>query len=127
MAAAPSSACASVAELRRVLEEILDATVSADIERLGACESRLASVMATLPPARSADGVALLGGGAHDEARLRTEIDAARVALWRCRRVGAAMVDITSAVLGAAGIVTGYDRAGLAATRAVHGAVAARG
>lgn len=104
MASAPASGHAIV-ELRLTLDALADALRTADVVRLGALEQQLGAVVAAFarePHPEKAD------------ATLAPEILAARDALHRCRRLGSAIEEVTTAALAAAGILTGYDRGGRA-------------
>lgn len=92
-------------ELEQSLDGVTAVLCAADASRLDDAQARLAAAAAVVSTSR----VTELGG---DEAR--AQIAAARAALIRCRRVSAALADVASVVLAAAGLVTGYDRAGAA-------------
>ena len=97
--------------LRAALESMADALGRADIASLLAAEEVLEPALADCarlaasqrPPA------------AHAADALRAEVDAARRALMRCRRLGASLGDFARASFDARGIGIGYDPAQAAA------------
>jgi ketosteroid isomerase-like protein len=79
MAEAVSDTTLAVAGLRAAVEELADALASADLDRLLACEARIESALAQLPTH---------GLPADARAEIRSDIEAARRAMMRCRRLG---------------------------------------
>jgi hypothetical protein len=101
---AAHTALEAVAALRETLADLGDALRDGDLALLCACEERLVRDVQAATAAR----------GPVDAAMLADEIRTARAALERCRRIGSAVSSYADVVLNAAGIHTGYDRAGRA-------------
>lgn len=99
MAEAVSGSLLAVAGLRTALEDMADALVEGSLDRLLACEARLEAALAQLPR-----------HGLPNEARAaaRAEIEAARAALARCRRLGLSLDAFIAAGMTARGICGVY-------------------
>jgi hypothetical protein len=95
MAEAVSSTTLAVAGLRAALEEMADALASASLDRLLACEARIESALAQLP----AHGLP-----AAARVEIRAEIEAARRAMIRCRRLGLSLNAFIMAGLSVRGL-----------------------
>jgi hypothetical protein len=93
--------------LRTALEAVADTLGRADMDGLLAAEQALESALA--------DCARLAAAGGPAPAALRPEIDAARRALMRCRRLGASLGDFARASFEARGLAIGYDPARTAA------------
>lgn len=91
----------AVAELRASLEEAADALAHAHLDRLLACESRIETALRQLRPR----------GLSPDAQRAVTaEVDLARHALMRCRRLGSALDEFIRLGMAAQGLGHGYGR-----------------
>lgn len=113
-----------VSRVRQLLDGIGDALVAGRVDHLLATEAALADAVDTLSrlPASISSS--------HDlTARepLRAELCACRVALARCRRLGASLQALASATLVADGRSGGYTREGEAAVIAPARHLEARG
>lgn len=95
MAEAVSSTTLAVAGLRADLEEMAAALAAADLDRMLACEARIESALAQLPTH---------GIPADARAEIRAEIDAARHAMMRCRRLGLSLNAFIMAGLSVRGL-----------------------
>ncbi|HEY0873462.1 MAG TPA: hypothetical protein VGD94_08320 [Vicinamibacterales bacterium] len=95
MAEAVSTTTLAVAGLRAALEDLADALAGADLDRLLACEARIESALAQLP----AHGLP-----ADARVEIRAEVDAARRAMIRCRRLGLSLNAFIMAGLSARGL-----------------------
>ncbi len=102
---------AAATRLRAALESLADALGRADIAGLLAAEEVLEPALADC--ARLA--AAARPPAAHAADTRRAEIDAARRALMRCRRLGASLGDFARASFDARGTGIGYDPAQAAA------------
>lgn len=91
------------ATLRRGLEDAADALKHADLDRLLECETRIHTALTRLATSNLTDDA---------RARLAIEIDLARHALQRCRRLGHALNDFVRLSLTAQGLDEGYGRTG---------------
>ncbi|MCC7416267.1 MAG: hypothetical protein IT176_03930 [Acidobacteria bacterium] len=105
MSRTASPACSAVQGVRQALELVLHALVSADVAALEASQAGLARAVGILPSRIAAE---------EDGARLMAEVEAARLALERCRRVGGTVAEMIGAALGAAGALGGYGPSGRA-------------
>jgi len=92
----------AAAGLRQALTQVADALASPGLDALLAGEAAVESALANLP--------SLTGLGADERARVRLELERARAALLRCRRLGAALTDFTRASLDAQGHTQDYGR-----------------
>jgi hypothetical protein len=99
--AAPGTVLA-VEGLRTALEEMADALAQANLDRVLACEARIESALAAVPTRQITVG--------HD-VTLRREIDAARLALTRCRRLGLSLDGVIATSLSVRGVAPGYGPA----------------
>ena len=91
----------AAASLRHSLEEAADALGRADLERLLECETRIHAALTHLASSKlSADA----------RPHLVREIELARAALTRCRRLGSALNDFARLALRAQGLDEGYGR-----------------
>ena len=102
MSAVPDYASAAV-ELRLALEEAAEALAHADLERLLACEARIESALTQVPSRTN--------GAANSSITVTAEVQSARAALVRCRRLGLALHEFVRLGLSAQGIERGYGRA----------------
>jgi hypothetical protein len=93
--------------LRVALEAVADALGRADMDGLLAAEQALESALA--------DCARLAASGGTLPAALRSELDASRRALMRCRRLGASLGEFARASFDARGLAIGYDPARTAA------------
>jgi hypothetical protein len=95
-------AIAAVARLRQVLEQSAAGLAVGSLDDLLTGEAALAHALADLsrPPSDLT---------ADDRRHLRTELDAARDALTRCRVLGESLTDYVRLTLDAQGRATGYD------------------
>jgi hypothetical protein len=100
----PTRPHAAVLRLRSTLERLAGALAAVDLEAMLACESDLASAMAGLGDRGLLDP-ALRAATAH-------ELQIARSALTRCRRLGATLGDLTRLSLAARGAGPAYGRTG---------------
>ncbi len=92
----------AAAGLREALTQVADALAAPSLDALLAGESAVEAALANLP--------SLAGLGANERARVRLELERARAALLRCRRLGAALTDFTRASLDAQGHAQEYGR-----------------
>jgi hypothetical protein len=90
-----STAIPGVAALRIAVEEMAAALATADLDRLLACESPLEAALRQLPTR---------GLPAEARAAVRGEVEAARLALVRCRRLGRSLDAFIGAGLSARGL-----------------------
>lgn len=88
------------ARLRLALEQTAAALAAADLEAVLAAGETLEVAIAELP----SEGDAPL-----DAVRRRADIQAARAALLRCRRLGLSLSDFTRTALGTHGVSVGYE------------------
>ena len=95
MAEAVSSTTLAVAGLRAALDDMADALASANLDRLLACEARIESALAQLPTH---------GMSADARVEIRAEIEAARHAMMRCRRLGLSLNAFIMAGLSVRGL-----------------------
>jgi hypothetical protein len=98
---------ASASRLRAAIEETAAALAGADLDRLLASDALLQKTLNDIPTA-----VPPTPGGRAD---LRREVEEARAALQRCRRLGAALNDYIRLTLDAQGRGLGYEPARAAA------------
>lgn len=96
-----------VAVLRATLEQVADALVQADPNRLLATEPVLAGVAAGLDPA------AVSRLDEPTRRRVAEEAHAALATLARCTHLGQNLTGIVTATLATQGRASGYDRLGL--------------
>ncbi|MEQ1759086.1 MAG: hypothetical protein ABL986_12260 [Vicinamibacterales bacterium] len=92
---------ASAQQLRVALEQTAAALAEARLDDLLAAGEALEVALAQIPRARSSSPA--------DADRMRAEIDAARAALLRCRRLGVSLGDFVRATFDAHGEATEYD------------------
>ena len=92
------------AGLRTTLERLANALTHVNLDTLLACESEMASTLATTGRPITVDPAA--------KAATARELLAARAALVRCSRLGATLADLTRISLTAHGIGHTYDRRG---------------
>ena len=92
----------SAEALRQALDLVGDALASPDLEGLLRGEAAIERALADLP--------STLDVPAAERAGIRTELEQARAALMRCRRLGAALTDFTRVTLEAQGRAAGYGR-----------------
>lgn len=101
MAAAVPNEVQAVAELRASLEEAADALAHAHLDRLLACESRIEHALRQLPiRALSADA----------QRAVAADVELARQALMRCRRLGSGLDEFIRLGMMAQGIGHVYGR-----------------
>jgi hypothetical protein len=106
-------AIAAAARLREALEQTADALAEARLDGLLAGEARLEEALARLVP--------LKGLSAAECAVVRDELERARGALLRCRRLGSALSDFVRLSFEAQGRVPGYGPRDGSATLAYAG------
>lgn len=102
----PSQALA-VTRLRAALDELADALSAGSLDRLLACEARIDAALGAF---------ALPEPGPNHDPAVRADIESARTALVRCRRLGQSLEAFITAGLAARRSQAGYD------PRAGHGA-----
>ena len=91
----------AVAALRAALEDTADALAHAHLDRLLECEARIETALAQLPRhGLSADARRVVSA----------EIEFARAALMRCRRLGLALDEFIRMGMAAQGLGSGYGR-----------------
>lgn len=91
----------AASQLRQALEQTASALAEARLGDLLAAGEALEVALTRIPRSRS--------GSVEDAERLRAEIDAARAALLRCRRLGVSLSDFVRATFDAHGAAAGYD------------------
>jgi hypothetical protein len=91
----------SVRSVREALERTADALATARLDALLAAGEELEIALAGVPRTRTSS--------AAEKAQMRAEIDAARDALLRCRRLGVSLGDFVRATFDAQGAATEYD------------------
>jgi hypothetical protein len=104
----PRSATEGTHELRVALERTATAMGQARLDDLLAAGEALELALTRLP-----HGMAT---STEDADRLRAEIDAARAALLRCRRLGVSLTSFVRATLDTHGVGSTYDAAPAAAS-----------
>jgi hypothetical protein len=97
-----SVAIRAAATLREALDRTAAALASPRVETLLECEVAIERALAELPPF---DGLS-----SAERAAVRTELDGARSALLRCRRLGAALNEFVRLSFEAQGRGVGYGR-----------------
>lgn len=102
MSQAATGTVLAVEGLTAALEEMADALAQASLEGVLACESRIESALAAVPARELTVG---------HEARLRREVEAARLALTRCRRLGLSLDGVIATSLSIRGVAPGYGPA----------------
>lgn len=90
-----ASGVVAVAALRSALEEMADALGQASLDRLLACEARIETALSQIPRE---------GLPADARAEVRREVEAARLALLRCRRLGLSLDGFIAAGLTVRGL-----------------------
>jgi hypothetical protein len=101
MADVVPGALQAVAALRAALEETADALANAHLNRLLDCEARIETALLQLPAA----------GLSPDTRRaVMAEMEFARTALTRCRRLGLALDEFIRLGMAAQGLGSGYGR-----------------
>lgn len=93
--------------LRGALDQTARALARARLDDLLAAGEALEVALAQIPRVRATSN--------EDADRLRAEIDAARLALLRCRRLGVSLGDFVRATFDSHGLSTEYDAARQAA------------
>lgn len=91
----------SAHQVRSALEQTANALAKARLEDLLAAGEALEVAVARIPHVKPASP--------EDADKLRAEIDAARAALLRCRRLGVSLGDFVRATFDAHGAATDYD------------------
>lgn len=104
----PPGPAARVHAVRLALQALGDALATPAAAPLTTAESALSSALSACAPGR----LAVDGLPADARAALAQEIEAARAALARCRRLGDSLSTFISASLAAQGLLAGYDRRG---------------
>jgi hypothetical protein len=89
------------AHLRRALEQSAAALAGSNLDGLLAAEAALNDALAELPPLSTISS--------EDRNAIREDLEAARRALRRCRRLGASLSDFITLSLAAQGRAAGYD------------------
>jgi len=95
------SAADAASQLRQALEQTARALADARLGDMLAAGEALEVALTRIPRAGSSSQ--------EDAERLRAEIDAARAALLRCRRLGVSLSDFVRATFDAHGAAAGYD------------------
>jgi hypothetical protein len=95
-----SRATRGAAHLRRALEQSAAALATSNLEELLAGEAALNDALAELQASASSR---------EERQSLREDLEAARRALRRCRRLGAALTDFVTLSLAAQGRAVSYD------------------
>jgi hypothetical protein len=91
----------AVAALRAALEETADALANAHLNRLLDCEARIETALLQLPPRAVS---------AETRRVVMAEVEFARAALTRCRRLGLALDEFIRLGMAAQGLGSGYGR-----------------
>ena len=87
--------------MRRALEQSAAALAAANLDGLLAAAAALNDAVAELP--------AMVTESPEHRRALREDLEAARSAVRRCRRLGAALSDVVAISLAAQGRAVGYD------------------
>lgn len=111
MSSAASDHLHSASLLRRSLDDAAAALTSADLERLLECETRIEAALTCLSTSRLTPEA---------RPRLLREIADARVALDRCRTLGASLDDFIRLRLAAQGADGGYGPSGAGVSTALQ-------
>jgi hypothetical protein len=93
-----------IVRLRTVLDQAADALVSADLEALLASEAEIEDALANMP--------VLTTMTADERAEIRGELERARGALLRCRRLGTTLTAFVRVSFDAQGRHGGYGEPG---------------
>ena len=104
--------CTALSRLRAAMDETAAALATADLDRLLAADAALQAALTELPARRAVD--------LPERPQVRVELELARAALLRCRRLGASLTDFVRLSLDARGL--GYEPERMAAA-ALAGAV----
>ena len=102
----PHPALQAAARLRTALEQTAEALASSRLDAILASESAIEDALGELPPLDGLDDAA--------RARVRADLEQARLALLRCRRLGSALADFVRLSFDAQGRGTGYGRPSIA-------------
>ena len=102
MSQAATGTVLAVEGLRNALEEMADALAQASLDGVLACEARIESALAAVPAHQVTAG---------RDATLRREVEAARLALMRCRRLGLSLDAVIATSLSIRGVAPGYGPA----------------
>ena len=108
MSPSRASAPRAVERLRCALETVARAIVDARLDDLVSAEAELGTALAAV--------CSVVEVPEADRPALLAEVRAARLALARCRSLGAAINHVADATLAAQGRQNQYDRAGLTAS-----------
>jgi hypothetical protein len=100
------AAVRAASRLRGALEQAADALAAPHLDALLACEAAIEQALAELPPLEGLD--------AGERTLVRGELDRARAAMLRCRRLGTSLGDFIRLTFEAQGRTPGYGRAGIA-------------
>ena len=92
----------AAAQLSEALERAAAALASPNLEALLACEADIEAALAALPPVTTFVP--------EERPAVRAELERARAALLRCRRLGAALNEFVRLSFEAQGRTTGYGR-----------------
>jgi hypothetical protein len=106
-----ASSVVAVAALRAALEEMADALGQASLDRLLACEARIETALSQVPTK---------GLSADTRADVRREVEAARLALLRCRRLGLSLDGFIAAGLTVRGLSGFYGPDAAAISTELH-------
>jgi hypothetical protein len=98
------SAIRAAGRLRSALEQVAAALAAPRLDTLLACEAAIEEALSDLPPLENLD--------AAERMIVRGELDRARAALLRCRRLGSSLGDFIRLTFEAQGRSTGYGRTG---------------
>jgi hypothetical protein len=99
------AAVRAAGRLRSALEQAAAALASPQLDTLLACEAAIEEALADLPPLEALDPA--------ERTFVRGELDRARAALLRCRRLGSSLGEFIRLTFEAQGRSTGYGRTGL--------------
>lgn len=98
----------AIASLRKTLEETSSALAQADLHRLLESEARIEAALVNVP---------MRGLGPEARDLVVAEVEQARAALARCRRLGAALQDFIRVSQSAHGLDHGYGRQTMVASQ----------
>jgi hypothetical protein len=101
MSHAVPSYVSALSHLRQTLEETADSLANAHLDRLLACEARIETALMHLPTT---------GYPADARQMILAEVEQARAALVRCRRLGLALTEFIRLGLAAQGLEGLYGR-----------------
>jgi hypothetical protein len=100
------AAVRAASRLRGALEQAADALATPRLDTLLACEVAIEEALCDLPPLEGLDPA--------ERTFVRGELDRARAAMLRCRRLGTSLGDFIRLTFEAQGRTPGYGRARIA-------------